>query len=112
MTVPASPQSTWAGPVSRPGSTVQLSPLVVMPVPMDRSPAIINLVSRAFNPPAIVLGPSASAPRISARFVWDLLPGTATRACTGPWATGAGHGSSCSGTRGSLPDCAGGTVAV
>jgi hypothetical protein len=93
MTVPASPQSITAGPVSGRGVTSQswllLSAVLPMSTPRARSPAAISSVSRLRSGAMIRDGPVAWAARMSARLVSDFDPGTATVARTGRSATGA-----------------------
>ncbi len=96
MTLPASPQSTYAGPWSGPGVT-RTSPVPSrpsMPVPSEASALPMSRLSRARSAPDTVDGPSESAARTSARLVSDFEPGTATTASTGEVACGAGHGCS------------------
>ena len=94
MTVPASPQSTSAGPPSGSGATSQPSPSSSMEVRSARSASTMSPVSRARSGPRIRLGPSARAAITAARLVNDFDPGSVTTASTGPCATGAGQRSS------------------
>jgi len=66
-----------------------LAPESVMEVPRARSAAAIRSVSRLRSGAVISDGPVACAARMSARFVSDLEPGTATVPRTGRSATGA-----------------------
>ena len=95
ITVPASPQSIWAGPRRGAGRTRSVVPpsSSSMCVPRARNAAIIRSVSRERRAPRIVVGASARAARGSARFVNDFEPGTSTTAPNGADAQGAGQGS-------------------
>jgi hypothetical protein len=94
MTVPASPQSTSAGP-RRPGCAVTTtwSPESSTGTPSARSASIIRRLSRLRSAPVSVPPPSLSADSSNARFVIDFDPGTVTVARTGAVANGAAHGS-------------------
>ena len=84
ITVPASPQSTVAGPRNGPGVTVQESDRRSMPTPSRDSAATIRSVSRLHSGAKMVDGPVAWAAKINARLVTDFEPGTRTVASTGP----------------------------
>ena len=90
MTVPASPQSIRAGPVSGAGVTRQVvASTSSMPAPSARRPSAISWVSRLRRAPCRMLGAVAWAARISARLVNDFEPGTRTVADSGPLTVGA-----------------------
>src|SRR3954451_16052384 len=91
ITVPARPQSTFAGPLSEPGVTVTVVPLSLMPTPRAISADRISAVSRAASRPVKWDGPSASAARMTARLLIDFDPGTMIVAVTAPSARGAGQ---------------------
>ena len=93
ITVPASPQSTWASAVKAAGLTSQSSDEVSTRAPRAVSPSAIRSVSRERSAWPMTEGPSASAARMSARLVSDLLPGSDTVRSTGVRARGAGQGS-------------------
>src|SRR5689334_1507857 len=91
MTVPASPQSTSAGPRSGVGVIVQSSVSVSMPTPRAcRAPAM-STESRDRSARRTTEGPSERAARTRARLVRDLEPGSRTVVVIGAAADGAGH---------------------
>ena len=91
MTVPASPQSMSVAPRKRSGGvTTRASPRSTMSTPSALSAPIIRAESRDSSAPTRVLGPSASAARMSARLVSDFEPGTTTSPATGDWVKGRG----------------------
>ena len=105
MTVPASPQSTWAGPRSGPGVDPPAghpwtNPGTQRPQSGDHQLGVTGLQGAGDGARPVGEGREHERP-VGLR----LAAGDRTVARTGPLANGAGHGSSSAGTRGSLPDC-------
>ena len=78
ITVPASPQSISAGPVSFPGVTKRSVPCHSNAIPRDSRAWIINLESRDTSGATNSVGSLAIADSRSSRLVSDFDPGSAT----------------------------------
>ena len=97
ITVPASPQSTWAprsnvaGVTTQSGVSDAVRGGVLDAAPRSRRAWAIRSVSRDRSGRRSRDGPLASAARTRKRLVRDLLPGRATSASTGRVAAGADH---------------------
>ena len=82
MTVPARPQSIFAGPDSLPGVTSKSEPCQENSVPSALRDAIMSSESRDTKGEISSVGSSANAESTSSRFVSDLLPGSKISALT------------------------------